>query len=94
MNAAKGLRLLGESCEGAFVYADATVRPFKALEGSLADDIQTGDAGDSTKQVFFFDTALEIDLGSDRIDRFDAKDLLATTSRIEDANGDGIIGFL
>ena len=85
-----GLRYLGESCEGVYVYADASVRPDGAIEGTLGDDSL---AGTAAQDVFFFDNALEIDLGNDTISNFGANDLLVTTAAISDANGNGIISF-
>lgn len=93
LNGARGLRSLGESCEGVFVYADASVRPMTALEGLLGDDTLSGDTGDMTAQLFFFDTALGLDLGADRITGFGMRDLLVTTRALADSNGDGVIGF-
>ncbi|MGJ3627260.1 calcium-binding protein [Sphingomonas sp. MMS24-JH45] len=89
---AAGLRLLGSNEEG-FLYADATVRPTGAIEGRLGNDTLRGDAGDRTSQVFFFDTALGLDFGNDRITNFGANDLLVTTSAIRDSDGDGIVTF-
>ncbi|PZU88456.1 MAG: hypothetical protein DI527_17245 [Chelatococcus sp.] len=93
LDPADGLRALGQSCPGVFVYADATVRPAGAMEGRLGADLLKGDAGDAKGQVFFFDTALKLALGADAISDFGAKDLLVTTTRIADGNNDGIIGF-
>jgi hypothetical protein len=93
INPAKGLRYLGESCEDVHVYADATVRPLKAKEGSVADSILTGDAANAKKDVFFWDTALDIFLGDDKIQNFGKDDLLVTTTQIFDSNGDNKIGF-
>ncbi|MGJ3626855.1 hypothetical protein AB5I41_08130 [Sphingomonas sp. MMS24-JH45] len=89
---AAGLRLLGSNEEG-FLYADATVRPTGAIEGRLGNDTLRGDTGDRTSQVFFFDTALGLDFGNDRITNFGANDLLVTTSQIRDSDGDGIVTF-
>lgn len=88
-----GLRLLGESCEGIFVYADVAVRPKGAIEGTLGNDVLRGDAGDRSAQTFFFDTALDLDLGVDRIENFGAKDEIVTTSKLFDGNGDGLVQF-
>lgn len=89
---AKGLRYLGAS-DGLFVYASAAARPAGAVEGRLGDDRLLGDAGDAARQVFFMDTALEIDLGRDRIERFGARDILVMTTALPDGNGDRIIEF-
>ncbi len=93
LNPAKGLRYLGESCPGVFVYADSTVRPKGAIEGKLGADALNGDVGDAKSQVFVFDSALKIALGADTIGNFGANDLLVTTSKIADGNNDGIIDF-
>ena len=87
------LRFLGEACAGVFVYADASVRPDDAIEGTLGDDAVSGDAADAETEVFFFDTALALDLGADTIAGFGSTDVLVTTSLIRDSNNDGIIGF-
>ena len=89
----EGLRFLGQSCPGTYVYADATVRPDKAMEGSLSSDALQGDAGDHKTDVFFYDTALGISLGDDVIKAFGAKDLVVTTTALHDGNRDGIINF-
>lgn len=84
----KALRLLGSDDHGVYVYADASVRPKGALEGTLGDDSFKGDAGDRSKQVDFFDTALDLYLGKDKVANFGAKDLLVTTSALAlDASG-------
>lgn len=88
-----GLRYLGEACDGLHVYADGQVRPTGAIEGKFGADTLTGDAGDLKKQVFFFDTALELNLGADRINNFGAKDILVTTTKVMDANMNGIVDF-
>ena len=87
------LRLLGEACEGVSVYADAAVRPFGAMEGTLSDDVLVGRISNNISDVFFFDTALGLDLGKDTITGFGASDILVTTTKIRDNNGDNIIGF-
>lgn len=83
----KALRHLGVSDDGLNVYADASVRPARAIEGTLADDVLKGDAGDRATNRFFFDTALDLDLGADHIENFGAKDLLITTTKLADAGG-------
>lgn len=87
-----GLRYLGKQ-DGVFVYGDQAVRPVKAIEGSLGNDILKGDAGDKTSQTFFFDTALDLDLGNDKISNFGSRDILVTTSELLDGNSDGKIVF-
>ncbi|RWM79249.1 MAG: hypothetical protein EOR81_12285 [Mesorhizobium sp.] len=93
LDAKKGLRFLGEGCDDVFVYADATVRPLKALEGKLGDDSLTGDNPDAKANKFFFDTALDLNLGHDTIFNFGARDILATTTKQFDSNNDGKIDF-
>lgn len=88
------LRFLGEACEGSFVYANAGVRPDGATEGFvLTDDTLSGDAADGETDIFFFDTALDLDLGDDTVTGFGSGDVLVTTTEIRDANGDGRVGF-
>ncbi|PAX06346.1 cadherin-like domain-containing protein [Sphingomonas lenta] len=87
------LRELGMTAGGLHVYAKANVRPTGAIEGKLGADALAGDLGDAAADTFFFDTALDLDLGQDTIDRFGAKDVLVTTSALADGNGDGIISF-
>lgn len=88
-----GLRYLGEACEGVFVYADAAVKPKGAIEGKLSDDVLAGDLTDAKKNAFFFDTALDIHLGDDRIDNFGAKDILVTTTALSDSNKNKVVSF-
>lgn len=76
------LRYLGTDEAGLSIYANATVKPKGAIEGTINDDVLKGGAGDLKKDVFFFDTALGLDLGNDRIDNFGAKDILVTTSAL------------
>lgn len=82
-----GLRWLGLSDGGLNVYADASVRPAIAVEGTLSDDSLRGDAGDKRTDRFFFDTALDLDLGSDQIDNFGSRDMIVTTTRLSDVSG-------
>lgn len=88
-----GLRFMGEYCEGSFVYADALVRPKGAIEGKFTNDILTGDELNTRPDVFFFDTALGLSLGSDRIINFGVNDVVVTTTAIRDGNSDARIGF-
>jgi Ca2+-binding RTX toxin-like protein len=85
-----GLRLMGQD-NGVFVYADASVRPQGAVESHIGSETLTGDAGDAKSQTFFYDTALGLNLGSDTIKDFGAKDILVTTTAFSDGNGDGVI---
>lgn len=88
-----GLRALGQSELGLWIYADAGVRPEGAVEGALGDDRLSGDAGDRRADRFFFDTALDLDLGTDWIVDFGRRDKIVTTSRLFDGNGDGKLTF-
>ena len=85
------LRLIGTDDAGNSVYADASVRPRGAKESTLADNVFTGDKADKKKNVFFFDTDLGADLGSDTINLFGKRDLIATTTKLTDGNDDGLI---
>lgn len=88
----EGLRSIGMR-DGLSVYALAAVRPHGALEGTLANDQLFGDTGNTSAQVFFFDTALGIRLGTDRVERFGRHDIIVTTTPFDDSNGDRLIGF-
>lgn len=87
----KTLRLIGTDEDGHSVYADGSVRPKSVKEGTLADDMLNGGAGDKKKDVFLFDTNLDVNWGHDTIKNFGAKDFLVTTSRLYDADNDGRI---
>lgn len=87
------LRVLGSSESGLFVYANAAVRPDEAIEGTIGDDRLTGDAKDRTGQTFFFDTALQVDLGFDQIMNFGERDRVVTTTRLYDQDRDGVLNF-
>ncbi|WP_076072942.1 tandem-95 repeat protein [Sphingomonas montana] len=87
------LRYLGAAGAGVHVYADALTRPTDAIEGLLGNDIVQGDRGDRTSQTFFYDTALDLNLGRDTIRNFGAKDILVLTSELNDVNSDGVIAF-
>lgn len=84
-NDVEALRYMGKTDAGLFVYADAQVRPTGAAESKLGDDTLSGSLKKS--MTFFFDTALDINLGKDTIVKFGANDLVVTTSAIEDING-------
>ena len=77
------LRSLGVDSAGNYVYGDGAVRPKGGIEGKLSNDVLTGDGTDKGKQTFFFDTALDTNLGSDRVNNFGAKDILVTTSALD-----------
>lgn len=84
-----GLRALG-SRNGEFYYAEASVKPKGAIEGTVGNDSLKGT---SARDIFFYDTALGIDLGRDIIRDFAAGDRIVTTSAIFDGNGDGRVTF-
>jgi VCBS repeat-containing protein len=81
------LRFLGQTKAGLFVYADEDVRPFKAVEGKLSDDVLSGSNNAAKATTFFFDTALDVNLGSDKIVKFGTKDLLVTTTEMASVDG-------
>ncbi len=85
------LRLLGSDGEGNFIYRDDSIRPRGAREGTFGDNVFSGDANDTAKNVFFFDTRLGVDLGDDTINRFGKDDMIVTTTKLFDGNNDGII---
>ena len=94
-----GLRYLGEA-DGLHHYADARVRPLRAKESRTGDDTMAGDRSGKQQDVHFFDTALGIDLGTDKVTRFDSRDLFVTTSQLGDTQvggqvelSDGLISF-
>ncbi|MEG3166463.1 choice-of-anchor L domain-containing protein [Sphingomonas sp. PB2P19] len=89
----KAMRLIGTDDDGHWVYADGSVRPKSTKEGTLADDMLTGGAGDKKKDIFLFDTNLDVNWGRDKIANFGAKDFLVTTSRLYDADNDGKIAL-
>lgn len=93
MAGVSALRYLGEACEDNHVYADASVRLAGWTEGTLASDALSGDMDNAIAETFFFDTALDIDLGDDIITNFGTDDLLVLTTALRDNNGDGIIDF-
>jgi hypothetical protein len=87
------LRFLGQADDGLFIYANNDTRLNGSIEGTLGSDALSGDAGDKQSQTFLFDTALGLNLGQDHVTSFGAKDVLVTTSALEDGNGDGVIVF-
>ena len=87
----EGVRYLGVTADGLYAYGDADARPKKAIEGKLSNDNLAGDVGDHKSNVFFFDTDLALDWGSDHIVRFGAKDILVTTTALADPNHDNLI---
>jgi beta-glucanase (GH16 family) len=100
INPKDGLRVLGQMGPNEFVYADATTRPTGAIEGKLGNDQLTGDVGDKKTSIFFADTALDINLGQDKLVNFGAKDILVTTSALTlgsdghlDAGATGLFGL-
>jgi len=78
------LRLMGTDAAGRYIYADASVRPQGAEEGTLANDKLSGDSTEKTASQFFFDTALGRDLGHDTLSNFGNKDVLVTTVALPD----------
>lgn len=87
------LRYLGESCTDVFVYADAATRLQGWSEGLVSNDALSGDAGDMMAQTFFWDSALDIALGEDKLLNFGANDRIAFTAALSDRDGDGIVSF-
>lgn len=78
------VRLLGQTDEG-YVYGAASVRPKGAVESKLGvGDTLTGDKTDKAVNKFFFDTALDMRLGQDKIVSMGAKDILVTTTKLSD----------
>lgn len=83
----KGVRYLGEK-DGYYVYASAVTKKAGWIEGTVNDDVLHATAGND---VFLFDTALGLNLGTDKIEGFAAGDKIVTTSQIWDHNSDGTI---
>ncbi|KQN82869.1 hypothetical protein ASE90_08825 [Sphingomonas sp. Leaf67] len=87
----RSLRSIGTDDDGHFAYADASTRQKGWKEGMLGDDALAGDAKDRRGDVFLFDTALDVNWGSDSIASFGRKDRVVTTTALYDADGDGRI---
>lgn len=91
---AKSLRYLGADDEGYHVYADAATRRGGWKEGTIRDDILSGDAANRRADTFLFDTALDVNWGADLVRNFGARDRVVTTSKLFDADGDGQIALV
>lgn len=77
-----GVRYLGHTADG-FVYGDSATRPGGAKEGLLGhDDTLVGDAKGRTVDKFFFDNAIDQQLGHDHVANFTSRDLLITTVQL------------
>ncbi len=83
------LRSLG-SKDGGHAYADASVRLEGFTEGKVSDDAFDASSGSFT---FFYDNALGLNLGFDKISGFGADDRIVTTRQIFDGDDDQTIGF-
>lgn len=83
------LRSLG-SKDGGHAYADASVRLAGFTEGKVSDDVFDASSGSMT---FFYDNALGLNLGFDKINGFGADDRIVTTRQIFDGDDDRSIGF-
>ena len=79
LDGSKGLRLLGQDGDGRYLYADATVKPLKALEGTLGGGVLAGDKGDKVQNVFFMDLALNLTAHQEGLVNFGSRDALVTT---------------
>lgn len=90
-----GLSVLREmgSIDGLAVYANGKIRPNGAVEAKLGDEVLSGDLPDNSRQTFFFDTALDLDLGNDQVINFGAKDLIVTTSALKLTEGTNFVDF-
>ncbi|WP_036294497.1 Calx-beta domain-containing protein [Methylosinus sp. PW1] len=86
-NGVDSLRLIGKTDAGLYVYGDTDVRPTGAVESHIGDETLSGTGNAKKPTTFFFDNALDIDLGDDTVTKFGANDLLVTTSPIEAVNG-------
>ncbi|EZP69690.1 Outer membrane adhesin like protein [Sphingomonas paucimobilis] len=83
LSGVKSLRLMGTDVDGAYIYANGGVRPKKALEGTMSDDILNGDVKDKKSQSFFFDSGLGLESGSDQVHNFGVKDRIITTTKLD-----------
>lgn len=71
-----------------FQFLGGITKPVGAIGGTIGNDSLTGTAA---ADVFFYDTAEGLQLGSDAINKFGAGDRLVTTSAIAGANAAGMI---
>lgn len=76
------LRLMGTDSDGTVIYASGSARPVGALESKIGDNRLAGDATDKKAQTFFFDTALDLNLGHDTVANFGKKDIIVTTEAL------------
>jgi len=88
-----GLRYLGNKTlfadpvfDGVHVYAHASVRLAGFQEGTVGDDLFNALVGNNT---YFYDTALGLNLGGDRITGFASGDRIVTTTKIYNGSADG-----
>jgi hypothetical protein len=86
---AKSLRYLGETEDG-HAYAPIVSRPRDVVESRVTDDWLSAAPKDSKADRFFFDTALNLDLGHDTVRNFGAKDVIITTTRLA-VGADGMV---
>jgi len=84
------LRLMG-AVDGLSVYANNASKPKGAFDSKIGNDNFSGDAANLSKQVFFFDTGLDLHLGNDHVSNFGSSDIIVTTSALVDGNNDGVI---
>lgn len=83
------LRYLG-SKDGGHAYADASVRLEGFTEGEVTNDMFDASSDSVT---FFYDNALGLNLGFDKINGFGADDRIVTTRQIFDGDNSASIGF-
>ncbi|MDD1453145.1 hypothetical protein NHF48_023040 [Sphingomonas sp. H160509] len=73
---------MGTGDDGSYIYASGAARPRGAQESKMGDDRLAGDVKDKKMQTFFFDTALDLNLGHDTLANFGKKDIIVTTEAL------------
>ncbi len=95
-NGTSGLRLLGVE-DGIYYYGDARVRPVaranqQVTESGMSDETLRSSSNKKVSDIFFFDTGGAVATGNDAL-TFTNRDMIVTTSALNDNDGDGIIRF-
>lgn len=85
----EALRYLGVTEDG-HAYASARTKLKGWIEGTTADDALRGDAKGVVKDVFFFDNALHLGVGDDRVAGMKGDDRIVLTEAL-DADAAGVV---